>query len=495
MQHDWNDPIPLAQPMQTHPDLSPSRPISRWQRAFSGIRTRILTWYILLMSVSMLVAVLGIRQTLLTRLYERIEVSLGQEVQEFRQLVDGRDPETGEPFGANVEAILSVFLQRNIPADGEFLIMLLNGKFYRSSPSALPDALEPTTDLVRSLAQLTQPDRQWVLIPGGDTIIYQAEPIIRGNNRGVFVVAYLPSQGRREIDEAMIVIVQVTLGVLVVASVVAWVAAGRAMAPLSLLTEAVRTVSESDLTRRIPVQGADEISELTRRFNEMLDRLQAAFNSQRDFISDAGHELRTPITIIRGHLELMGNDPHEQQETLAIVTDELNRMNRFVDDLLLLAKAEQQRFLKLDLVDVAALTDELFAKAKALADRQWRLDAKGTGRIVADRQRLTQAVMNLAQNATQHTHSTDSITIGSALKGGYAWFWVQDTGEGIAESDQQRIFERFARAMNSHRRSEGAGLGLAIVKAIALAHGGSVDLISQPGKGSTFTLVIPIDPV
>ncbi|MBE9171325.1 HAMP domain-containing protein [Pleurocapsales cyanobacterium LEGE 06147] len=447
------------------------------------------------MAVSTPISILAIRQTFLNRLYSRIEQSLVQEVQEFQQLVDGRNPETSEPFGDDLKAIFTVFLQRNIPDDSEFLLTMLDGYFYKSSPRAVPEVLEPTGKLVQSLAYLSQPEQRWLVTPNGETIVYRAEPIVRGNKQGVFAVVYIVSQERQEIDEATLAIVQVTLGVLVFASVLAWIAAGRAMTPLSLLTEAVRTIGDSDLTRRLPVQGTDEISELTLRFNEMLDRLQITFDSQRDFISDAGHELRTPITIIRGHLELMGDDPQERQEILAIVTDELNRMSRFVDDLLLLARAEQQDFLRLDIVDVASLTDELFAKVKTLAERNWHLEAKGKGRIVADRQRLTQAIMNLAQNATQHTKADEAIALGSALERGNARFWVRDTGEGIAWEDQQRIFERFARTANSYRRSEGAGLGLAIVRAIAQAHGGRVELISRLGEGATFTLIIPIDPI
>jgi signal transduction histidine kinase len=146
------------------------------------------------------------------------------------------------------------------------------------------------------------------------------------------------------VNEAVSVAIVVMIAVLSVTSVFAWIVAGRVLAPLRLLTETAHLISESDLTRRIPVQGIDEISELTITFNEMLDRLQAAFASQRDFINDAGHELRTPITIIRGHLELLGDDPQERRETVELVTDELDRMSRFVDDLLLLAKAEQPNF-------------------------------------------------------------------------------------------------------------------------------------------------------
>ncbi|WP_248277869.1 ATP-binding protein [Brasilonema sp. UFV-L1] len=483
---------PKHKSWKTGLDQSPS---SGWRRVFLSTRTRILAWYVLLMSASALMSIVMIRQILLTRLQGRVERSLTQEVQEFRQLVDGQNPATGKPFGDNLAAVFKVFLRRNIPDNHEFLLTLLNGKFYRSSPRAVPTVLGEDGKLVQSLAQLTKPERCWVRSQTGEIILYRAEPFVRGKNRGVFVVAHSISAERQEVNEAIVVIANVMLGVLIFASVIAWVVSGQVMAPLRLLTEAAGITSESDLTRRIPVYRFDEIGELTIRFNEMLDRLQTAFTSQREFINDVGHELRTPITIIRGHLELMGDDPKEQQETLLLVTDELDRMSRFVDDLLLLAKAQQPNFLHLELVDVALLTEELFAKAKALAPRNWCLDTKGTGRIVADHQRLTQAVMNLAQNATQHTEVNNTIALGSSLQNGTACFWVRDTGEGIPLTDQQRIFERFARGENSYRRSDGTGLGLAIVRAISQAHGGRVKLVSRPGEGATFTLIIPVDPV
>ena len=147
----------------------------------------------------------------------------------------------------------------------------------------------------------------------------------------------------------------------------------------------------------------------------------------------------------------------------------------------------------LETVDIAALTEELFTKATALAPRNWQLDTIAKAQIVADRQRLTQAVMNLAQNATQYTTEDDTISIGSKITKNKVRFWVQDAGEGITPADQQRIFERFARAAASRRRSEGAGLGLSIVRAIAQAHGGNIFLKSKLGAGSTFTIVLPLE--
>ena len=195
------------------------------------------------------------------------------------------------------------------------------------------------------------------------------------------------------------------------------------------------------------MRGNDDIAELGHLFNAMLDRLEQAFALQREFVSDAGHELRTPITIIRGHLQLLDRDP----ETYRIVSDELDRMSRFVEDLLTLAKSERPDFLMLSELDLDLLTEELMAKAKRLGPREWKLEATGAGLLRGDRQRLTQAVMNLAHNAVQHTEEGDAITLGSSHDGSQARIWVADAGPGVPEEDRERIFERFA--------GEGTGLG------------------------------------
>ncbi|WP_316432032.1 ATP-binding protein [Leptolyngbya sp. NK1-12] len=129
-----------------------------------------------------------------------------------------------------------------------------------------------------------------------------------------------------------------------------------------------------------------------------------------------------------------------------------------------------------------------------MASRNWQFASQVSLRIVADRQRLTQAVMNLVQNAVEHTAANDVITLGSQLTGDTVCFWVEDTGIGIDPADQARIMQRFARAANSRRKSKGAGLGLSIVKAIAEAHGGQVTVASELGKGSRFSIILPLDP-
>jgi signal transduction histidine kinase len=461
---------------------------------FFAARTRVLTSYVVLLIFSTVVSLLAIRHILINRLETAIETSLQQEIAEFQRLVrDGRDPNTGQPFGDNIAAIFDIFLARNVPNNHEFWLTLLNGKFYRSSHTANPDYLHPDSERIKAWATLTETERDTVSTSAGP-LHYLAEPVRIGRNHGVFVIVHFPAREYQEINQ-VIVIVGVVEGIMVVIALISslvWLAAGQILTRLQLLTKTARSISSSDLTQRIPIQGKDEITELTITFNEMLERLQVAFASQRDFINDAGHELRTPITIIRCYLEQLHGDSQEHHEALALIRDELNRMSRLVDDLLLLAKAEQPDFLTPEIIEISSLTEELYVKASALATRNWCLEAKGSGRLIADRQRLTQAILNLAQNAAQHTLEWDGITLGSTLIDGNFRFWVRDTGKGIAPAEQEHIFDRFVRGFGSYR-SEGMGLGLAIVRAIAQAHGGWVELTSQVGCGSTFTLVIPLE--
>jgi len=371
------------------------------RRLLAGARTRVLLAFVVLLALSTVASTLALRQILLARTGERVERALVQEVDEFRALVrDGNNPLTGEPFGEDVEALFDVFLMRNVPGEGEAIFTFLGGRLHRPTEAVTDRGVMAR---VTALGSVRETRRGEIETSDGEVRFIAVPVEIRNRPRGVFVVTADLAQERREVADAAQTAAGVSLAVLLVASVLAWVIAGRVLSPLRTLQATAQSITETDLTRRLDVHGRDEIAELGRTFNAMLDRLEAAFASQRAFVSDAGHELRTPITIVRGHLELLGDDPAEREETVALVTDELDRMARFVDDLLLLAKAEQGDFLHLGPLDLDVLTDELYAKSQALADRDWRLSGSGAGRLTADRQRLTQAVMQLAQNAVQHT--------------------------------------------------------------------------------------------
>jgi signal transduction histidine kinase len=475
----------------TTPAAATTRAETTIRTLLSGARVRILAALIVLLVLSEVISIAAERQILRARATERVDSDLTREVEEIQELVaTGIDPNTGRPFGGDVQRIFDVVLQRSVPSQRETVFTFLGEAPYRSSVGN-PD--DPRLDReLRALGRVAEPRRGEVRAT--DTVIrYVALPVdLEGRRRGAVVVTADLGAERAEVADAVRVTGAVTLAVLVLAIGLAWVIAGRVLAPLRHLTDTARAITDTDLTRRLEVRGNDEIAELTRTFNAMLDRLESAFASQRAFVSDAGHELRTPITIIRGHLELLGDDPVERRETIELVSDELDRMTRFVEDLLTLARAERSDFLRLEEVDLDLLTEELMAKASALAPRDWTLERIGAGTLRADRQRLTQAVMSLAHNAVQHTDAGTRIGLGSELHAGRARIWVSDEGPGIDDADQERIFDRFAQA--GARRAEGTGLGLAIVRAIAEAHGGRVELRSAPGRGSTFILDLPTEP-
>lgn len=232
------------------------------------------------------------------------------------------------------------------------------------------------------------------------------------------------------------------------------------------------------------------------KFNEMLNRIESLVKAQREFVQDISHELRTPITVIRGHTELIPLDSAEElPKTIRIILDEVDRMARIVSELTVLARSERPEFLNLGTFQLLPFLEELLAKAEKLAPREWALCCSGDTLITADSQLLTQGMMNLLLNACQHTISGQKITLGGDLQqDGILRLWVSDEGEGIEPALQGKVFDRFIRGSTQGRDRQGSGLGLAIVSAIVNAHQGEIALVSVLGSGSTFTILIPQQP-
>jgi two-component system, OmpR family, sensor kinase len=481
------------------PEAERRERVRTWLGAAGSARSRILIAYVVLLALAAGLGLLGFRQALLIRLEDEVDDAMRQEVSELDRLrTEGIDPTTGKPF-TSLKALFDVYFDRNVPSRDEALIGFVDGEYYDDATRAgFPlDQLPP--EVIDYGERLSSASRGEERSATGriDTALgeahYRANRVPFQDAIGAFIVMILPANERDEIGDLLTYGGAATLVVLLIASVLAWIIAGRVLKPVGLLTDTARSISQSDLTHRIDVRGSGEAAEMARSFNAMLDRLEAVFRSQREFVRDANHELRDPLTIIRGHLELMGvdDDPEERQRTVKIVLDELDRIGRIVGDLQLLAEADQPGFLDLEWIDAELFSHELVTKATALASRRWELDEAAAGTFFADRHRLTEAVMNLAHNAVQHTGGDDTIAIGASLNEDDARIWVRDTGAGISMPDQEIIFNRFTRGTDAHRRYAGGGLGLALVKAVAEAHGGHVELESRLGEGSTFTIVVP----
>lgn len=301
---------------------------------------------------------------------------------------------------------------------------------------------------------------------------------------------------------------------LVLAAVGGYWIARRALRPVDAVTAAAAAIAadpemRSSLDRRLDVPPArDELQRLSATFNAMLDHVSAAFSTQRQFLADASHELRTPLTAIRGNSDVLRRQADALPDALpgivpvreaaADIQRESERMGRLLEDLLLLARADStaggasitQRTAHVRLDDVAA---EVIRTTQVMADGQdLRLDAEAVT-VSGDRDRLTQLLLVLMDNAVTHTPATGQITITVRCETDQvAMISVTDTGSGIGEADQARVFDRFYRVDTSRgRRTGGSGLGLSIAKAIAEAHGGSISVASAVGVGSTFTVRLP----
>ena len=465
-----------------------------------GIRARVLIGYVTLLAAALAISVIVTRQALLARLDRDIDRAFTQEVEELRSLASGTDPATGEPFGDDAPAILRTFLSRSVPGDNEAFYSFVDGEPFFSSFQAPPDLIDDAA-LVAQWSTATAP-----VFDTNDTVLGEvrslAVPLQSGDAaRGTFVVVYFPGPEQASINQILRVLLIAGGIVLVASGALAWSLAGRVLRPVRELTATAQEISETDLTRRIPVEGTDELAELGLTFNEMLDRLQRGFDGQRQFLDDVAHELRTPITIAQGHLDLLGGDADEQAETITIVTEELERMNRYVTDLLLLAKSDRPDFLRVEPVDLAEFATTTLRSLSALGDRQWALDATpdpDAPLVLADPRRLSQAVLNLASNAVEHTTPGDRIGLGVEIVSGAlptARFWISDTGDGVDPTIARSLFDRHARGVTSRTaRPEGMGIGLSIVDAVARAHRGRVDVDSRVGDGARFTISIPIRP-
>jgi signal transduction histidine kinase len=455
---------------------------------------RILLVYLVILVVAAVLSVLGIRQVLLLRIEQRTDAALRQEVLEPPLSVGGLDPATGRPF-ESLQRVFDVYLDTNVPSVEEAFIALVEGEVVRerlrSFPLAeIPD--EPVATWAEFSRRATGPRQIAGTFPTEHgTASYRGVKVSLGAESGAFVVAILPAAELGQVRAMQTYGVAVVAVVVLAAGVAAWFLTGQVLRPVRELTETARTISESDQTGRIRVSRSGEAAEMAATFNAMLDRLDAAAADERDFFRAAGHELRAPLTVATGHLGLIADGTVEQETTLPLVIDELTRMGKIIDDLQSLSGSMAPDYVTMGPIDAEAFAHETLSKAMALADRDWRRDPTTPGTFVADRFRLTEAALNLADNAIENSDPGDTIALGLVI-GDEVRLSVRDTGIGISPEDLGRVVERFTRGRDAHRRYRGAGLGLSIVQSIAAAHGGRIELESELGVGTTVTVAIPL---
>jgi len=287
----------------------------------------------------------------------------------------------------------------------------------------------------------------------------------------------------------------------------AYLLARAALSPVEAVVGSARGITAGDLSKRLPVEHPkDEVGRLAATINDLLARLEAAFTrreealvSQRRFVADASHQLRTPLTSIEGYARMLRewglDDPETAREGAATIHRESRHMKKLVEDLLSLARGDEGAPLKPGLYDLDALAAEAVGAAKVAVGAKpsiRHVPARGPVRASFDRERVQQAVAILLDNAAKYTAEVGKVTVTASQHNGWVRLEVSDTGNGIPEEHLPHVFERFYRADES-RLTRGAGLGLSIARQIAEAHGGSLSVESEVGEGSTFALQLPKD--
>jgi two-component system OmpR family sensor kinase len=461
---------------------------ARPERSGVSVRVRITAAVALLTLLALTAAGVIVYVIESQRINQEISDRVDKQFQEFEkfQARDGRAYRT-------VGQLLNAFLAVQVPDNDEALVTWYGGAPHKKSSHGYigqdEQAFAAAADRIALDNGTTELDDP------RDNLVLNAQTVQRGGETGALIVVTYSGDARAGLKDTIQTYVVVALLSLVVITGFAAAQSGRLLAPLRTLRETADEINDTDLHRRLPESGNDDITALTRTFNRMLDRLEAAFVGQRQFLDDAGHELKTPLTVLRGHLELLDvGSPEEIATTRELLLDEIDRMSRLVGELILLAKSDRPDFVSRRPVDLTDLTVDTLAKARGLADRTWTLDETASVTVPVDEQRLTQALLQLCDNAVKHTSVGAVVALGSSYDGTTARLWVRDSGPGVEPEDREQIFERFGRG-DVLETDEGFGLGLSIVRAIAHAHGGTVLLEDEHPHGARFVISLPISRV
>jgi two-component system OmpR family sensor kinase len=279
--------------------------------------------------------------------------------------------------------------------------------------------------------------------------------------------------------------------------------ANKALRPVDAITQIARRIGSGDLSQRIRIKRVnDELGRLASTFNEMIGKLEKSFRQVKRFTADASHELKTPLTILRGEVEVglkKRRGLKEYQQILASNLEEINRMSRIVEDLLILSRADMGELtMEREEIELSALAREVWEDLQRLAKKkriQLKFMDNGFTRVEGDSLFLRQLILNLTENGLKYTRAGGEVTV--RVKGdrdqGVVRLLVTDTGVGIPQKDLKRIFDRFYRVDGARsRETGGTGLGLSICQWIVQAHEGRIAVESRVGKGSTFTVALPM---
>jgi two-component system OmpR family sensor kinase len=387
-------------------------------------------------------------------------------------------------------------------ASNRLLVITLPGRPPLSNEPELLSATRPGAQVdvrreARELAQTRSGYDTVTLAQLGEIRLYR-EPVIRGGRTVAVVAVGEPltpvTRAEKQVANTFLLAGSVTL---LIGLLAGYLVAARTAGPLRRMARIAALVDAGELSPRMAQTGPrDEVRALADSFDLMLDRLEDAFARQRAFASDASHELRTPLTVIRGQLEVLARQSHPAPDDVRrverLVRTEILRMERLVDDLLVLARADEREFLRRRPIDLPSFSAELIDGARPTAERRFELGPIPMGLVDADPDRLAQALRNLIRNATEYTSEGGIVRLTGSAANGRVTLAVEDDGPGIPPTHRERVFDRFHRTDSARTRVRGgAGLGLAIARAIAEAHGGTIYAGESPEGGARVAIELP----
>ncbi len=375
------------------------------------------------------------------------------------------------------------------------------GHVLAASPGLEPGPLDLNADQLREIVEGSKTVTRTVEVGGEDVRMRSARLLLGREVAGIIQVGESAETIGQVMGALTVIFITEGVGVAVLALAAGYWLSRSALKPVEGITALAAEIEASDLTRRIDAAGKpDEVQRLADTFDAMLARLDAAFRQQRDFVMDVSHELRTPLTVLRGNLDVLLMDERLDSETrtqFEKMSAEVGRLIRLTSNLLYMAHADAGRRLDRRPVELDALCLDLLSYSKDLRqDVTLRMGHQEEVVVLGDRDLLKQMVLNLVDNVLKYSPVGGQVTL-SLYKGETdVRVVVEDTGPGIPPDQQEQIFERFHRGPDSNVRAPGgAGIGLAISRWIARAHGGDILVRSEVGRGSAFTVVLPLEPV
>ena len=444
---------------------------------FKSIRTRLTLWYLVVLVILLLLFSAVTYVILAYNLYQNLDSTLQARANEI-----GTSP----------------FRIYNERANEVFLVFDSTGTLVQQFPAGIQPA--NVDDLVKQALSGHSGFLTTVTADKQGIRLYAASVRLPFNSMEVIAVGQLTTGITGTLDTFRYVLLFAIISVVILAGLGGLFLASRVLKPVEQITKTAQEIEESDLSRRITVKNDDELGRLASTLNDMIGRLEAAFSRQRQFTADASHELRTPLAIMQAEATLALSKERSEadyRKSLETISQESAYMSSVIGKLLFLARSdagkEQLNFADVELKE---LITQLSTNVEALAaDKgiKFSVDAPENLLVYGDKVKIRQLFINILENAVRYTPEGGYISVSILKKDKNAVIAISDTGIGIPAEHLPHIFERFYRVDKARSRADGGvGLGLAIAKYIADSHNGKIEVASQIGKGTTFTITLPL---